>query len=355
MLPCLTDDGKLLLDAPGQLSMAPNGNGGVYAQTTHRPRPAAATSRCRQPLRPAAPTARRSERPPAAAAAVAWRMRCAACALRGICRYISLRDSGVLSELEREGVSCLFQFAVDNALCHVCDPTFLGFCDAQRADCASKTVPKSSPHEPVGVIALADGAPAVVEYSEISKAMAEATDANGRLLFGAAHICVNYFSLPFLRDFCEAQLHTLPLHVARKKIPYVDSHGQRLKPEKPNGVKLELFIFDTFPRAKRMVALQARAPLTKPSLAPDPSAAAPAPARVFAKRMLALPAREARSARAYPTHSSGPLHSPHPHRCRSPLSPPLHIIRGRTHVRRLAAPSRCAVSLRRLAAVSGRS
>ena len=58
------------------------------------------------------------------------------------------------------------------------------------------------------MIALADGKPAVVEYSEISREMAEASDASGRLLYGAAHICVNYFSLPYLRRFCEHELAT---------------------------------------------------------------------------------------------------------------------------------------------------
>lgn len=136
------------------------------------------------------------------------------------------------------------------------DPTFLGFCASRDADCAAKTVPKRDAHEPVGVIALADGKPAVVEYSEITKELAEATDADGRLLFGAAHICVNYFSLSFLRNFCEEKLSTLPLHVARKKIPHIAPDGERVTPAAPNGVKLELFIFDTFPHAQRMAAFQ---------------------------------------------------------------------------------------------------
>ena len=62
--------------------------------------------------------------------------------------------------------------------CAMSRPTFLGFCE-QGADCASKTVPKAHAHEPVGVIALAGGKPAVVEYSEISNEMAEATDKKG--------------------------------------------------------------------------------------------------------------------------------------------------------------------------------
>merc|ERR1719421_1421027 len=99
MLPCLTPEARLMLESPGELAMAPNGNGGCY---------------------------------------------------------MSLRDAGLLRELEAQGVTSVFQFGVDNILCHVADPTFLGFCAKQKADCAMKTVPKAHAHEPVGALALAD-------------------------------------------------------------------------------------------------------------------------------------------------------------------------------------------------------
>ena len=60
----------------------------------------------------------------------------------------------------------------------------------------------------------------------------------------------------------------MPWHVAKKKIPTVAPDGSIVKPEVPNGIKLELFIFDTFPRARKLVALQVTSSEPWPSPSP---------------------------------------------------------------------------------------
>lgn len=66
------------------------------------------------------------------------------------------------------------------------------------------------------------------------------------LKFRAANIVNHYYSFDFLNSIPEWS-HRLPHHVAKKKIPTVDDKGNPVKPEKPNGIKLEQFVFDCFP------------------------------------------------------------------------------------------------------------
>ena len=85
----------------------------------------------------------------------------------------------------------------------------------------------------------------MVEYSEISEEMESHVDDDGNLVHSLANICVHYFSLDFLTRAVDLE-DCLPVHLARKKIPHVTEAGNILKPDIPNGFKLEKFVFDIF-------------------------------------------------------------------------------------------------------------
>ncbi|KAF2483753.1 nucleotide-diphospho-sugar transferase [Neohortaea acidophila] len=190
-LPCISMEGKILLESKGRVSVAPDGNGGIYQ---------------------------------------------------------ALFSSGIVTDMQRRGVKHIHAYGVDNCLVRVADPTFIGFAAEKEVDIATKVVRKRNAKESVGLIVLKNGKPDVVEYSEIDKETAEATEAKDHKLlkFRAANIVNHYYSSRFLESVPD-WAHKLPHHVAKKKIPCIDDEGREVKPEKPNGVKLEQFIFDCFP------------------------------------------------------------------------------------------------------------
>lgn len=99
-----------------------------------------------------------------------------------------------------------------------------------------------------------DGQYRVVEYSEISKKASELRRPDGKLVFNAGNICNHYFTVDFLKNVSIYHEQELDLHVARKKIPYVNDEGIRVIPTTPNGIKVEKFVFDVFKFSKNFVA-----------------------------------------------------------------------------------------------------
>jgi UDP-N-acetylglucosamine/UDP-N-acetylgalactosamine diphosphorylase len=192
VLPCISNDGKILLETKGKVAVAPDGNGGIYN---------------------------------------------------------ALVTSKALDDMRKRGIQHIHAYCVDNCLVKVADPVFIGFSASKNVDIATKVVRKRNATESVGLILLKNGKPDVVEYSEIDKETAEAMDPRQKdvLKFRAANIVNHYYSCRFLESIPQ-WVKDLPHHVARKKIPYADlDSGDTVKPQTPNGIKLEQFVFDVFP------------------------------------------------------------------------------------------------------------
>jgi UDP-N-acetylglucosamine/UDP-N-acetylgalactosamine diphosphorylase len=143
VLPCISNDGKILLESKGKVAVAPDGNGGIYQ---------------------------------------------------------ALITSDVMGDLRKRGIEHVHAYGVDNCLVKVADPVFIGFSASKDVDIATKVVRKRNATESVGLILLKNGKPDVVEYSEIDKETAEAKDAKQPdvLKFRAGNIVNHYYSFRFL-------------------------------------------------------------------------------------------------------------------------------------------------------------
>lgn len=169
--------------------------------------------------------------------------------------YESLVKSGMVDKMKELGIEWVFIGGVDNCLVKMVDPVLMGIAIDKNVTAAGKSVVKANPHEKVGAFCKKNGRPSVVEYSEITDEMAEATDENGELLYGESHILCNLFNISAIERMGS---QPLPYHSAFKKATYIDKDGNKVVPDSPNAFKFEAFLFDAFGEVDDMAILRVK-------------------------------------------------------------------------------------------------
>ena len=194
-MPAIGYDGKLLLSSPDSLALSPDGHGGTL---------------------------------------------------------LALRKSGALEQMKKDGVEYISYFQVDNPLVPVVNPLFIGMHALEKADMSAIMLAKTNPFEKLGNFCVTGGHLEIIEYSDLPAELAESRNPDGSLRFISGSPAIHVISRAFVEKLTAAGKLELPWHRADKKIPTISDP----KPEAPNGVKLESFIFDALALAGQTLVLE---------------------------------------------------------------------------------------------------
>ena len=179
-----THDGNVFLEAPGRVSVSPNGNGG-------------------------------------------W--------------FVSMMNAGVYDKVKELGIEWFNLYGVDNVCQRICDPVFIGAVIDRKCAVGSKVVRKNDPDEKMGVMCLEDGHPSIIEYTEMTPELRNTVDSRGERVYNFG-VILNY--LFRVADLEEIVKHSMPYHIVEKKINHLGPDGEPVKPETPCGYKFEQFVLD---------------------------------------------------------------------------------------------------------------
>ena len=169
--------------------------------------------------------------------------------------FEAMFKNNIVEDMKKRGVEWAFIGPVDNPLVPMIDEVAIGYAAQKEVLALGKSIVKANPEEKVGVFCKKNNRPSVVEYTEITKEMAERRDKNGELVFGESHINCNLFNIKAIEKI---GVKKLPYHTAFKKATYMDENGNIIKPEEPNCYKFETFIFDSFENLENMEVLRGK-------------------------------------------------------------------------------------------------
>ncbi|MBP3630738.1 MAG: UDPGP type 1 family protein [Clostridia bacterium] len=185
MAPCVSLDGKILLEEKGKIATSPNGNGGWFSDL--------------------------------------------------------MKNEETREFLEKSNVKWINFFAVDNVLQRIADPVFIGATLDGGYQVGAKTIRKVDPYEKVGVMCKKNGRPSVIEYIDLTEEMAHQTDEDGERVYNFGVILNYIFNLNLLKEIKDKKI---PVHVVTKKVERIDEEGMAVKPEQPNAHKFEMLNVD---------------------------------------------------------------------------------------------------------------
>lgn len=167
----------------------------------------------------------------------------------------ALVRNGCLAAARARGIEQFFYLQVDNPLTRIGAEDFLGYHLLAGSELSTLAVAKRTPTDRVGNVAAIDGRVRVIEYSDLPEDVAARRAPDGGLELWAGNTAIHLLSAAFLERMAD-QADSLPFHLARKKVPFIDESGRLHEPSTPNAIKFERFIFDLLPQAREALVVE---------------------------------------------------------------------------------------------------
>ncbi len=161
----------------------------------------------------------------------------------------ALWTSGAIADMKKRGIEQISYTQVDNPIVRMVDPLFIGLHALDKAQMSSKMLPKVEPLEKLGNFCMVGDKMTVIEYSNLPEELAHQRLTNGDLRFRAGSIAIHVIRVDFVESLNTSEHgFSLPWNRAEKKVAFYDpATKQTVKPEAPNAIKMETFVFDALP------------------------------------------------------------------------------------------------------------
>ena len=167
--------------------------------------------------------------------------------------FCSLSQSGLLQNMKEKDIQYVCVTGVDNIICEMVDPLFIGLSVFEQTLVSSKTLLKADPTSNQWVFALKDGKPAIIDCRNFGEQLSAIQDKSGKYLYREMNMLCHLFHMDALEKLAQV---SLPYHLAFRKNAFVNEEGMKQVPDEANTYKFETFIFDAFSHFDKITLLR---------------------------------------------------------------------------------------------------
>lgn len=156
--------------------------------------------------------------------------------------FKALRQNQILKHMLKSNIKYIQISNVDNILCKVFDPIFLGLMSEKKFKVGVKSFFKQPADSKEFVFCKYKNKPFMLNYQFINSEFSSQKK-NNRFLYRDTFSGISIFSMDAILKLSKKEL---PYHRAYKNYKYINIEGQLINQEEENAFKFEKYIFDSF-------------------------------------------------------------------------------------------------------------